>query len=292
MLKFRSMSNQIDSRAIIGKNVELGQGNTIGPNVIIEDGAKIGSNNRILPNAYICQGTTLGDGNEIHMGAVIGHAPQDLAYKNEPTFTVIGNQNVIREYVTIHRGTKAETSTVIGNQNFMMANVHVAHNCQIGNNIIMVNLASLTGHCVVEDRAFISGMTGFHQFCRIGTLAMVSALSAVNKDIPPYMICGGRPGVIQGINVVGMRRSGITLAVRSEIKEAYRLLYRSGLNVSQAISEIEANFHSAEIKLLIQFIRNSKRGICAGQGSAAETLLSKKGNSEINGSESEDSDSF
>lgn len=270
------MSNQIDPKASIGKNVELGSDNSIGPNVIIEDGVKIGSGNKIFPNAYLARGTTLGNGNEIHMGAIIGHTPQDLAYQNEVTFTILGNQNVIREYVTIHRGTKAGSSTILGNQNFLMANVHIAHNCTIGNNVIMVNLASLTGHCIVEDRAFISGMTGFHQFSRIGTLAMVSALSAVNKDIPPYMLCGGRPGVIQGINVVGMRRSGISLTVRTEIKESYRLLFRSGLNVSQALTEIEKSFHSSEVKHLIQFIRDSKRGICAGQGSSQETLLSRK----------------
>lgn len=273
---------------MIGKSVQMGDGNTIGPNAIIEDGAFLGSHNHVMANAYIARGTTIGDSNEIHFGALIGHTPQDLAYKNEETYTKIGNQNVIREYVTIHRGTKAGSSTVIGNNNFLMANVHVAHNCVIGNQVIMVNLASLTGHCHVEDQAFISGMTGFHQFSNIGRLAMVSALSAVNKDIPPFMVCGGRPGVIQGINVVGMRRAGIKANVRSEIKEAYRLLYRAGLNVSQALEEIESKFHSEEIKHLVRFIKESKRGICAGQGQVAETLLSKKGGSAAESEEIED----
>ena len=271
------MSNQIHERAIIGKKAELGDNNVIGPNAIIEDGVKIGSGNKIMANAYLFGGSEIGDENEIHMGAVIGHAPQDIAYKGEQTFTKIGQQNIIREYVTIHRGTKEGSETLIGDRNFLMANVHIAHNCRLGNDVILVNLASLTGHCVVEDQAFISGMTGFHQFTRIGRLVMVSALSAINKDIPPFMICGGRPGVIQGINVVGMRRAGIAQAVRSEIKEAYRLLYRSGLNVAQALCEIETNFHSKEIGHLIRFIQESKRGICAGQGEVAETLLSRKG---------------
>ncbi len=271
------MSNEIHERAIIGKKAELGENNAIGPNAIIEDGVKIGSGNKIMANAYLFGGTEIGNGNEIHMGAVIGHAPQDIAYKGEHTFTKIGDQNIIREYVTIHRGTKEGSETLIGNRNFLMANVHIAHNCRLGNDVILVNLASLTGYCLVEDQAFISGMTGFHQFTRIGRLAMVSALSAINKDIPPFMTCGGRPGVIQGINVVGLRRAGIPQAARTEIKEAYRLLYRSGLNVAQALAEIKTNFHSNEIEHLVRFVKESKRGICAGQSQVTETLLSRKG---------------
>ncbi len=272
----RVMSNQIHPTAIVGKKSKLGNENKIGAHVIIEDGVTLGSGNKILANAYICSGTEIGDDNEIHMGAVIGHAPQDVAYKGARTFTKIGSGNIIREYVTIHRGTTEGTATVIGNKNFLMANAHVAHNCVIGNSVIMVNMASLTGHCIVEDQAFLSGMTGFHQFTRIGRLAMVSALSAFNKDIPPFMIAGGRPGVVQGINVVGMRRAGIPQEIRSEIKEAYRLLYRSGFNVEHALKEIEKNFKSKEIAHLIRFIRESKRGICTGQGETSETLLPKK----------------
>ncbi len=279
------MSNQVHPQAIVGKNVKMGINNIVGPGAIIEDGALIGSDNKIMANTYVAKGTTIGDNNEIHFGALIGHTPQDLAYKNEETFTKIGDQNVIREYVTIHRGTKTGTSTIIGNQNFLMANVHIAHNCTLGNQIIMVNLASLTGYCAVEDQAFISGMTGFHQFSKIGKLAMVSALSAVNKDIPPFMICGGRPGVIQGINVVGMRRAGISQAVRSEVKESYRYLYRLGLNVTQALKEIEGKFSSPEVKHLLDFIKTSERGICDGQGSAEETLLSRKGSRTAGSSE-------
>jgi UDP-N-acetylglucosamine acyltransferase len=266
--------SEIHSSAIIGKDVKIGSGNIIGPNVTLEDGVKLGAHNRILQGAFLARGTELGDHNEIHMNAVIGHTPQDIAYKNEATFTRIGSRNVIREFVTIHRGTKEGTATVIGNSNFLMAYCHVAHNCLLGNNIIMVNQASLTGYCVVEDRAFLSGMTGFHQFTRIGTLAMVSALSAINKDIPPYVICGGRPAVAQGINVVGMRRAGIGPQVRAEIKEAYKLLYRSGLNVSQALEAIKKSLKSPEVAHMIAFIEASKRGIL--DGSAVETLSHRK----------------
>ncbi len=262
--------NQIHPSALLGKGVKLGTGNRIGPNVIFEDGVEIGSGNVFYPGAYIAAGTTIGNDNEFHMHAVIGHTPQDLAFKNDPTYTRIGNGNKFREFVTIHRGTKAGTATEIGNQNFLMAYCHVAHNCRLGNNIIMVNQASLTGHIEVEDKAFLSGMTGFHQFTRIGTLAMVSALSACNKDIPPYFICGGRPGVALGINVVGMRRAGFSAAVREEVKQSYKLLYRSGLNITQAVSAIKDRFSSPEVLHLVKFIESSKRGIVAGSKAEME----------------------
>ena len=266
--------SEIHASAIIGKQVEIGESNTIGPSVVIEDGVKIGSHNKILAGAYLALGTEIGNYNTIHMNAVIGHEPQDLAYQGQPTFTKIGSKNVIREFVTIHRGTKEGSSTVIGDENFIMAYCHIAHNCLLGNNIIMVNQASLTGHCTVENKAFLSGMTGFHQFTRIGTLAMVSALTAINKDIPPYVICGGRPGVAQGINVVGMRRAGIGPQIRAEIKEAYKLLYRSGLNVSQALEQIKKSLKSAEVAHMVAFIEASKRGIL--DGTAVETLSHRK----------------
>ncbi|MFA5159505.1 MAG: acyl-ACP--UDP-N-acetylglucosamine O-acyltransferase [Candidatus Omnitrophota bacterium] len=266
--------SEIHASAIIGKQVEIGVSNTIGPNVTIEDGVKIGSHNKILAGAYLARGTEIGNYNTLHMNAVIGHDPQDLAYQGQKTFTRIGSKNVIREFVTIHRGTKEGTATVIGDENFIMAYCHIAHNCLLGNNIIMVNQASLTGHCIVEDRAFLSGMTGFHQFTRIGTLAMVSALTAINKDIPPYVICGGRPGVAQGINVVGMRRAGIGPQVRAEIKEAYKLLYRSGMNVSQALDAIKKSLKSPEVIHMIEFIEASKRGILDGSG--VDTISHRK----------------
>ncbi|MFA5168969.1 MAG: acyl-ACP--UDP-N-acetylglucosamine O-acyltransferase [Candidatus Omnitrophota bacterium] len=276
--------SEIHASAIIGKQVEIGVNNTIGPNVIIEDGVKVGSHNKILAGAYLACGTEIGNYNILHMNAVIGHEPQDVAYHGQKTFTKIGSKNVVREFVTIHRGTKEGTATVIGDENFIMAYCHIAHNCLLGNGIIMVNQASLTGHCIVEDRAFLSGMTGFHQFTRIGALAMVSALTAINKDIPPYVICGGRPGVAQGINVVGMRRAGIGPQVRAEIKEAYKLLYRSGLNVSQALDAIKKSLKSPEVTHMVEFIEASKRGILDGSG--VDTISHRK-NRILTGSDTE-----
>ena len=256
--------NNVHASAIIGKNVELGEANEIGPGCVVADGVKLGSRNKLWMNVYLGPGTTLGDDNQIHMGAVVGHIPQDLAFKDEPSGTAIGSRNTIREYVTIHRGTKPGSSTTIGDENFLMANAHVAHNCQIGSHVILVNLASLTGYCVIEDGAFVSGMVGLHQFTRVGRLAMISALSAVNKDVPPYMLCGGRPAVIQGLNVVGMRRAGLGASVREDIKRAYKLLYRSELNVPHALEAIAKECRSDEAKQILAFVRDSKRGICAG----------------------------
>ncbi|MDP3919810.1 MAG: acyl-ACP--UDP-N-acetylglucosamine O-acyltransferase [Candidatus Omnitrophota bacterium] len=267
----------IHPTAIIGKDVQLGEGCQIGSHVIIEDGVKLGQKNTIRAGAYICQGTKMGDQNDVHMHAIIGHAPQDVSFEGEPSYTRIGDRNQIREFVTIHRGTKPESETVIGNDNYLMAYCHIAHNCVVGNRVIMVNQASLTGYCVVEDQAFLSGMTGLHQFTKVGRLSILSALSAVNKDIPPYMMCGGRPAVVLGINAVGLRRAGISSDVRAEIKEAYKLLYRSGLNVSQALEAISENLKSEEVKHLVEFIESSDRGIMDGASSDdAETLQPRK----------------
>ena len=282
------MTNQIHPTAIIGKNVVMGSGNIIGPNAILENGVKIGGGNTIFHGSTICAGTEIGSHNQIHMHAVIGHSPQDLAFKNEPTFTRIGNNNTIREFATIHRGTKAGTATQIGDSNYLMAYCHVAHNCIIGNHVMMVNQASLTGYVEVEDQAFLSGMTGFHQFTRIGRLAMVSALSAANKDIPPYMIAGGRPAVVLGINVVGLRRAGISTSVREEIKKAYKLLYRAGLNTSQALEIMKKDLASQEVRHLIQFIEGSKRGILDGVGN--DTLKARKTAAEVSSDFSENED--
>ena len=273
--------NSVHSSAIIGKHAQLGHGNEIGPGCVIEDGAVLGAHNKLWMNVYVGPGTTLGDNNQLHMGAVVGHVPQDVAYAGAPSFTKVGDRNTIREYVTIHRGTKEGTATVIGDDNFFMANAHIAHNCEIGNKVILVNLASLTGYCIIEDGAFLSGIVALHQFTRIGRLAMVSGVSAANKDVPPFMLCGGRPAVIQGLNVVGLRRAGIAAPVREEIKRAYKLLYREGLNVSHALEAIERECSSPEVKALVKFVKDSKRGICASIGEEGvddegESILPRK----------------
>jgi UDP-N-acetylglucosamine acyltransferase len=211
------------------------------------------------------------------MGAIIGHAPQDVTFTGEPSFTRLGSRNIIREYVTIHRGTKPGTDTVVGDETFLMANAHLGHNCRIGSRVTLVNAATLAGYCEVEDGALISGLVVVHQFVRIGRLAMVSGLSAVNKDVPPFLFCGGRPAVIQGLNVVGLRRAGIQASVRQEIKQAYTRLYREGLNVPHALELIEQVCRSEEAGQMVAFIRASTRGICAGLGQEPQTLGPRKG---------------
>jgi len=262
----------IHSSAIIGKNVSIGTDNQIGPHVFIEDDVKIGNHNKILPGVYIAEGTEIGNDNEIHMNAVIGHAPQDLSYQGAKTKTLIGNKNIIREFTTIHRGTKEGTATTLGNENFLMAYAHVGHNCTVGNKIIMVNNATLGGYCILEDGAFISGMVVVHQFCRIGKLAIIGGLSAINKDTPPYTVSAGRTTVVVGLNVVGLRRAQVPASTRDEIKRAYKLLYHSGLNTTHAISEIEKIATTPEVKYFAEFVRQSKRGICPA-GSASESRM-------------------
>jgi len=274
--------NRVHPSAIVGKNAQLGDRNEIGPGCVVEDGAVLGSGNRLWMNVYIGPGTTLGNENQIHMGAVIGHVPQDTAFSGQESFTRIGHRNILREYVTIHRGTKPGSATVVGDDNFLMANAHLAHNCQVGSRVTMANVATLGGYCEVADGAVLSGIVVIHQFVRIGELAMVSGLSGVNKDVPPYMLCGGRPAVVQGLNTVGMRRAGIRVEVRREIKQAFRLLYRQGLSVPHALTAIEQTCGSSEATRIIEFVKNSKRGICAGigleqEGEEEETLLPKKG---------------
>lgn len=264
------MANKVHPSATIGKTVRLGDGNEIGPGCVIEDGAALGSRNTLWMNVYVGPGTTIGDDNQLHMGAIVGHLPQDVTFKSGPTGTRIGSRNTIREYVTIHRATKEGGATTLGDDNFLMANAHLGHDCQVGNKTIFVNLATLAGHCVVEDGALLSGMIVVHQHTRIGKLAMVSGLSAVNKDVPPYMMCGGRPAVIQGLNAVGMRRAGLAPQVREDIKRAYRLLYRDGLNVPHALEAIEKECHTPEAKAILEFVRASKRGISAGIGVETE----------------------
>ena len=272
------MANRIHPSAVIGEDVALGDDNEIGPQVVIEDGVRIGSGNRIWARAFVGRGTTLGDGNQIHPGAVVGHVPQDLAWGEWPSFTRIGNRNHFREYVTIHRGTKENSETVIGDDNFFMAYAHVAHDCRVGNKVTLVNCGSLTGYCQVDDGAILSGFVGLHQFTRVGRLSLISAVSAANRDVPPFLIAGGRPAVAIGVNLVGMRRAGFAPAARNDVKKAFRILYRSGLPVTEAVERIEAELSGEAIDAMVAFIRESKRGVIAyGEASMAHRRQQKPG---------------
>lgn len=267
------MEPEIDARAVVGKGVEIGEGSRVGAYAVIEDGVRIGKGNTIWPHAFLGRGTTLGDRNHVHPFAVIGHVPQDVSFDpSRETFLVIGDENVFREHATVHRASKAGQATVIGDRCYIMSGAHVAHDCKVGNGLIMVNGASLTGHCEAHDGAIMSGFTGVHQFSRIGRLAMMSALSVSNKDLPPFFIFGGRPACAQGLNSVGLRRAGYSREVRAEIKRAYRAIYREGRTLKEALEVIERECPSEPCRYLVEFVRGSKRGIAAGAAEQFDTL--------------------
>ncbi len=250
----------VHPNAHIGSGVEIGPYSLIGENVVIGDGTKIGAH-------VIIEGwTTIGRFNKIYHGAVVGNDPQDLKFKGEKSYLIIGDRNIIREYATISRGTAGGGGeTRIGNDNLIMSYVHVAHDVQIGNGVVISHASGIAGHVVIEDRVVIGGLAGIHQFTKIGRMAMIGAHSMVTKDVPPYMLVNGNPARAHGVNIVGLRRNGLTPQARLEIQRAYKILYRSNLNVSQAIEVMEERLAgSEEIDHLLRFLRNAERGICKG----------------------------
>ncbi|PIU41238.1 MAG: acyl-ACP--UDP-N-acetylglucosamine O-acyltransferase [Candidatus Omnitrophica bacterium CG07_land_8_20_14_0_80_42_15] len=253
----------IHKTAVIDTGAEVSKNAEIGPYVVIEKGVRIAPGVKIEANAYIYNGTEIGEGCQIHVGCVIGDIPQDRAFKNEPSFVKIGRKNILREYVTIHRGTIAGSCTIIGDENYLMTCSHVGHNCIIGNKVTLVSSVLLAGYVTLEDESFIGGNSAVHQFARIGRLAMVGGNSRVDKDVPPFMLLKG-DSEIMSMNVVGLRRSSIPKEIKEEIKRAYKILYRSDLNTSQAVEKMGKLSPSDEIRHLIDFIKNSKRGICSG----------------------------
>ncbi len=248
----------IDPNAVIGTDVEIGPFTIIGPNVEIGDGTKIGS--RVIVEGW----TVIGKDNKIYAGAVVGNEPQDLKFKGEKSYLFIGDNNIIREYATISRGTVGGGGeTRIGNNNLIMSYVHVAHDCQVGNNIVVAHGSGIAGHVTIEDRVVIGGLVGIHQFTKIGRMAMIGAHTMVTKDVPPYIIVDGHPAKPFGINIVGLRRNGLSPELRMEIKRAYKILYRSNLNVAQAIEQMEQELPgNEEIDHLLRFLRSADRGIC------------------------------
>jgi UDP-N-acetylglucosamine acyltransferase len=255
----------IHPTATVHPKAELGAGVSIGPYAVIGEHVRLGEGTIVGPHAVIDGWTTVGKSCDIGVGAVLGGPPQDLKYRGQRSFLHIGDNTCIREYVTLHRSAEEDGATVIGSHDFLMAYSHVAHDCRLGDYVIMVNYAGLSGYVEVEDRAFISGHNAVHQFVRIGYLAMISGASRVVKDIPPFMIAAGNPTRIRGLNMVGLRRLGIGPAVRAELRRAFRLLYRAGLNTSQALERMrQEGLTGGEVQRLIAFIERSKRGICGG----------------------------
>jgi UDP-N-acetylglucosamine acyltransferase len=271
------VANSIHPSAVVGKAAVLGDDNVIDAHVVIEDGACIGSGNHLWPGSFVARNTTLGNENQVHMGAVLGHLPQDVSFDDQETFTRIGDRNQIREYVTIHRATTTGEATVIGSDCFLMVNSHVAHDCRLGDQVTLVNNALLAGHCDLDDGVILSGHTAAHQFCRIGKLTLLSGLSAINLDAPPFMIVGGRPGEVQGLNLVGLRRNGYGRDERMALKGAFKVLYRSDLSAAEALARLDADFESPAVGELANFIRSSKRGILGhGEGKFATSRRSAR----------------
>nr|WP_321376249.1 acyl-ACP--UDP-N-acetylglucosamine O-acyltransferase [uncultured Bacteroides sp.] len=246
----------IHPEAIIGENVK------IAPFVYIDKNVVIGDNNNIMSNVSILYGARIGNGNTIFPGAVIGAVPQDLKFQGEETTAEIGNNNTIRENVTVNRGTAAKGKTVVGSNNLLMEGVHVAHDAIVGSNCIIGNSTKMAGEIIIDDNAIISAAVLMHQFCRVGSYVMLQGGSRFSKDIPPYIIAGRDPIAYCGINIVGLRRHGFSNELIENIHNVYRIIYQSGLNVSEALEKVKKEIPSSpEIEYIIEFVQNSKRGI-------------------------------
>ncbi|MDB6122994.1 MAG: Acyl-[acyl-carrier-protein]--UDP-N-acetylglucosamine O-acyltransferase [Pedosphaera sp.] len=252
----------IHPTAIIHPKAKLDPTVKVGPYAVIDEHVSMGANCVVGPHVHLTGVITIGAANHFHTGCVIGDAPQDLKYKGEPTRVRIGDHNVFREHVTVHRSNKLEEDTVIGSNNFLMAHSHAGHNCALGNHIIIANGALLGGHVIVADRAFISGNCLAHQFTRIGTLALMQGGSAISKDLPPFTIATHN-NTICGLNVVGMRRAGYSAEDRLQVKKAYKILFRSGENLRRALATAQKEFTNPAVKILLDFVAASKRGVCA-----------------------------
>jgi UDP-N-acetylglucosamine acyltransferase len=254
----------IDPSAQIGPGVELAPEVEVGPGVIIEGPSRIGPGTRILARAYIGPYTTIGTHNLIGFGAIVGYEPQDYAFKGEESYTIIGDHNRIREYVTIHRGTTPGSATRLGNHNFLMALSHMAHNSSVGNHVVVVNGALVGGYVEVADRAFISANCLLHQFIRVGTLAIMRGGSRASRDIPPYSVIDDTHTVM-GVNLVGLKRAGMTAPNLAALRQAFRILFFRRGNLKVAMAQVEQEVPlTPEVTHLLEFIRASKRGVALG----------------------------
>jgi UDP-N-acetylglucosamine acyltransferase len=258
------MSNDIHPTAIIESDVQIEEDTHIGPFCILKKGAHIKKGTRLISNIIIEGDSEIGENCVIYPFTTIGLPPQDMKYKGEKTGVKIGNNNIVREYITIHRASvSGDGVTTIGNNNFLMAYVHIAHDCKIGNYVIMANVATLAGHVFVEDHVVIGGLVAIHQFTRIGAYAMVGGFSGVGQDIPPYMIASGARAKLFGLNTIGLKRHGFSDTTINELKKAYKILFREKRTLKDAIKKIQEELpYTDEIKHLLEFIQKNKRGIC------------------------------
>ncbi len=256
---------EVHPTAIVGDGVDLSPGVRIGPWCSIKGPASIGPGTVLMERVSVGPWVVMGRNNIVHMGAVIGHAPQDLSYHGEETWTHIGSDNEIREYVTIHRGSRSGLRTVIGDHNLLMGLSHVAHDVEIGNRVILANGALLAGHVHVGDQAFVSGGVLVHQFVRIGRLALLRGGSRTSRDVPPFCIMDGTH-TVRSLNRVGLKRAGVSAEERASLKRAFRILFGHRRMEKEALIRLETD-SSPLVRELVRFIRDSKRGVCHGTGS-------------------------
>lgn len=252
----------IHPTAIVSANAEIGSDVEIGPYAIVGENCTIGDGCVISPRATLERNVTLGANVKVGIGTILGGLPQDLKFAGEETTVEIGEGTVIREYTTINRGTAQSFKTTVGRNCLLMSYVHLAHDCHVGNSVILSNVVQLAGHVTVEDKAIISGLSAVHQFARIGRHSFIGGCSRVSKDIPPFLKAVGNPVKLYGLNTVGLQRSGMDEGTIRELKRAYRLFFRSDMNVSQAIERAQTELEPfPEVKELIQFVEASERGV-------------------------------
>jgi UDP-N-acetylglucosamine acyltransferase len=252
----------IHRTALIDSTAELGADVAVGPYSIVGPRVTIGARSSLAAHVVVERCARVGEGVKIGYGTVIGSDPQDLKYKGEETWVEIGNGTIIREYCTVNRGSTATGKTTVGARCFLMTYVHIAHDCVIGNDVIMANGVQMAGHVTVDDRAIISGLVPIHQFTRIGTYAFVGGASRVNQDVPPFTKAAGNPVHLYGLNSVGLQRAGFSPEVKLALKRAYRLVFNSDLTVSQGIARARVELpHVAEVETFLQFIEASQRGV-------------------------------
>ncbi len=247
---------RVDPGAVIGSGVEIGEFAVVERDVVIGEGC------RLEPYVYVKRWTTLGARNQISACTVLGTDPLDKNFRGGRSYLRIGDDNIIREHYTISRGTQPESETIIGNGNYIMTSGHIAHNAKIGDNTVICSCALVAGYVEVEDQAFISGGVGIHQYSKIGRLAMIAGITRVNSDVPPFFMVAGHNVVAKGLNLKGLERAGFSREDIKALKCAYRILYRSGLKLADALERIETEVPTEHTRHLVTFIRSSKRGVC------------------------------
>lgn len=253
---------KIHPSAIVSPLAKLETSVVVGPYSVISDNVSIGAETKIGAHCVIEGNTSIGESCEIFTGAVVGSRPQDLKFKDEKVFLEIGNHNIIREYCTLNPGTKEGAKTIIGDNNLLMAYSHIAHDCKVGNGCVLANNCTLAGHVTIEDKAVIGGIVAIHQFVRIGMLSIVGGCSKVVQDIPPFSTCDGHPARVYGLNLIGLRRKGISSASIKQLDQAFRIIFNSGLSVKHAVEKVEKELEkNEEITYLLNFAKSSERGL-------------------------------